>query len=198
HEDARIEVGPATPPPVLPVGEGDITDDEFEQLLDAISDDSPVAALPAASLNSEEISDDEFEALLDQLHGHGKGPGAKAAPAKSSAPAESPAPVVSASPAASTSTSEEITDDEFEALLDQLHGKGKGPTKVTADKPVSPNAAAPSGPASAPAKAPQASATEHMGEDEFEALLDQLHGVGKAPTSAKAPASTTAATSTNA
>ena len=51
-----------------------------------------------------------------------------------------------------------ITDDEFEALLDQLHG-GNAPTAV------------------APAKKADDGL---ISEDEFEALLDQLHG-GAAP-----------------
>jgi len=58
--------------------------------------------------------------------------------------------------AASGPVSDLITDDEFEALLDQLHG-GKAPTAVAA-----------------PAD------DGLISEDEFEALLDQLHG-GAAP-----------------
>merc|ERR1712157_47469 len=49
------------------------------------------------------------------------GGGEEAAP-KANAPA--PAPVTP-----SEAGDEEITDDEFEALLDQLHGSGQGPTK---------------------------------------------------------------------
>jgi two-component system, chemotaxis family, sensor kinase CheA len=150
-------------------GEGDITDSEFEELLDAISDDAPAAASPAAAPapvadagSGEEISEDEFEALLDQLHGNGKGPGEAAAPA---------APV-----AASTESSDEITEDEFEALLDQLHGSGKGPTKeADVPAPVKPAAAAGGG-------------GDLIDDSEFEALLDQLHGSGKGPGTGAAPA----------
>ncbi|WP_339208581.1 chemotaxis protein CheA [Stenotrophomonas sp. FSL W7-1447] len=63
---------------------------------------------------------------------------------------------VAAAPAAGSS--DLITDDEFEALLDQLHG-GNAPTAV------------------APAKKTDDGL---ISEDEFEALLDQLHG-GAAP-----------------
>ncbi len=62
-----------------------------------------------------------------------------------------------------------ITDDEFEALLDQLHG-GNAPTAV------------------APAKKAD---DGQISEDEFEALLDQLHGgaaPGARPAAAVAPA----------
>src|SRR5690606_26053291 len=97
---------------------GDITDDEFELLLEALhvkpeEDSTPEA--PAAT--SDDITDDEFEALLDQLHGTGKGPG--------SAEPDTVVPVQRDTP--SESVADVISDDEFEALLDQLHGPGKGP-----------------------------------------------------------------------
>ncbi len=63
-----------------------------------------------------------------------------------------PAPVATAA----ASSGELITDDEFEALLDTLHG-GAAPTAVAKKKDDG-----------------------LIGEDEFEALLDQLHG-GAAP-----------------
>ncbi len=79
--------------------------------------------------------------LIAQFDVHG---GAVAAPAAAAAPA--------------AGGSDLITDDEFEALLDQLHG-GNAPTAV------------------APAKKADDGL---ISEDEFEALLDQLHG-GAAP-----------------
>ncbi len=129
---------------------GDITDSEFEQLLDALGPaDTSSTEAPVSSVASDEISDDEFEKLLDDLHGPGK---FAAAPA-----VVEPAPAVAGS-------GDEITDSEFEALLDQLHGKGKF---VAA-------AAEPSA-----TTAPAAASDEHITDDEFEALLDQLHGKGK-------------------
>ncbi|HCF0556603.1 TPA: chemotaxis protein CheA, partial [Pseudomonas aeruginosa] len=99
----------------------DITDDEFEQLLDALQGDeapaSAVAEAPAAPAG-DEISDAEFEALLDQLHGKGK----FVPPAVSAEPAQVPAEAVEPAAAAA---GDDISDDEFEALLDELHGKGK-------------------------------------------------------------------------
>jgi two-component system, chemotaxis family, sensor kinase CheA len=150
---------------------GDITDAEFEQLLDAIAGKPAAAAVTSAPANptgtSEEISEDEFEALLDQLHGKGKGPGVVAPP-----PAT--APVATAK--ASGSASDDITDDEFEALLDQLHGKGKGPGVTTSTAtPLAPVVAAPPVPVKAPAGG------DLITDDEFDALLDQLHGKGKGP-----------------
>jgi two-component system chemotaxis sensor kinase CheA len=173
---------------------GDITDDEFEKLLDAISEtpaqkSTPQAAAPAviaSASSSDEISEDEFDALLDQLHGKGKAPTPKAPSSQVAAPVVAAA----ASASSSSATSDEITDDEFEALLDQLHGKGKGPT-VDAPKASVP---APSAPVAA---APASGNSDLINDDEFEALLDQLHGKGKAPTaastSAPAPAAPTKA-----
>lgn len=58
---------------------------------------------------------------------------------------------------------DEISADEFERLLDELHGVGGAPTKVV----------------SASAPAPVASDSGDITDDEFEALLDQLHGQGQ-------------------
>ncbi|ROP80106.1 two-component system chemotaxis sensor kinase CheA [Stenotrophomonas rhizophila] len=65
-------------------------------------------------------------------------------------------PAAATSAAAGASSGELITDDEFEALLDQLHG-GAAPTVVAVKKDDG-----------------------MISEDEFESLLDQLHG-GAAP-----------------
>src|SRR5690625_5451797 len=73
--------------------------------------------------------------------------------------------------------SDDSADDEFEALLDELHGKGRGPGSA-------PAASAPASqepPASAPSSGDESTADDSITEDEFEALLDELHGKGKAP-----------------
>ncbi|MEX6503046.1 chemotaxis protein CheA [Pseudomonas zhanjiangensis] len=133
---------------------GDITDSEFEQLLDAL--DAPVATVADAAGASDDITDDEFESLLDQLHGKGQAPKVVSAQVELSA----------AAPAAG----DEITDDEFEALLDQLHGKGQFSPPVEVSAPV---------PAPAQQAAAASAAGDEISDDEFEALLDQLHGKGK-------------------
>ena len=76
-----------------------------------------------------------------------------------------------ATPAAS---SDDITDDEFEALLDELHGKGKhgGIVEPLADMPVEPVAPAAAKPATG-------GDDDIITEDEFEALLDELQAQGK-------------------
>lgn len=190
HVDSHVaeQAAPETDAqPAAQAASGDITDAEFEELLDAISGvkpetagaksdtAAPVAAEPiTASSSTDEISEDEFEALLDQLHGKGKGPGVTAETNTSSAAATAPSPAASATVAAS---GDEISEDEFEALLDQLHGKGKGPG-VAGAAPV----AAPSPTASAPAPdVASAGGGDLITDDEFDALLDQLHGKGKGP-----------------
>ncbi|KSQ03792.1 chemotaxis protein CheA [Pseudomonas aeruginosa] len=173
-------VPPAEPaaPPEAPAqsGSSDITDDEFEQLLDALQgDEAPASAVAEASAApaGDEISDAEFEALLDQLHGKGK----FVPPAVSAEPAQVPAEAVE--PAAADA-GDDISDDEFEALLDELHGKGKfGDVPETAGTPAAPAAAAPAAAPAEPGKAPAAAGGDEISDDEFESLLDELHGKGK-------------------
>ncbi|MCA6129039.1 chemotaxis protein CheA [Thalassolituus oleivorans] len=129
---------------------GDITDDEFELLLDALDEERSQAAAPesappqaaadddddlfdmggpvTASASDDEITEDEFEALLDQIHGKGKG--ATVGEAKASAPSApaGTADTADTAPVDAPLTSggdELISDSEFEELLDRLHGKGK-------------------------------------------------------------------------
>ncbi|WP_085707266.1 chemotaxis protein CheA [Pseudomonas sp. B35(2017)] len=149
---------------------GDITDNEFEQLLDSLSAVKAEAEAPAAAVApapagdeaaSDEITDAEFESLLDQLHGKGQ-----------FAPdAVTPAAPAAAAPAAGDSS--DITDDEFEALLDQLHGKGNFAVEAL----ESAIASAPAPAAAAPAAA--AAGSDLISDHEFESLLDELHGKGK-------------------
>ncbi|OXY83237.1 chemotaxis protein CheA [Oceanimonas doudoroffii] len=73
---------------------------------------------------------------------------------------------------------DDITDDEFEALLDQLHGAGKH-----GGLPQTPPAAEDE-PAHTEAAGPLGQDDDLIDDGEFEALLDQLHGAGKGPTGA--------------
>ncbi|HCE7956367.1 chemotaxis protein CheA [Pseudomonas aeruginosa] len=180
-----VQAPPAAVPPAEPAAapeapaqsvSSDITDDEFEQLLDALQGDeapaSAVAEAPAAPAG-DEISDAEFEALLDQLHGKGK----FVPPAVSAEPAQVPAEAVEPAAAAA---GDDISDDEFEALLDELHGKGKfGDVPEAAGTPAAPAAAAPAAAPAEPGKAPAAAGGDEISDDEFESLLDELHGKGK-------------------
>lgn len=126
----------------------DITEQEFEQLLDALhgKGGSP-SNLPEKSFATEKSAEDEitaaeFEKVLDELHGKGKFAADK----------------LNIQTAVSTeNSSSEITDSEFEQYLDELHGKGKfdiaklpdpseisipaqpSPSKLQDDKPVKQN-----------------------------------------------------------
>ena len=180
-EAAPAPVAEAPAAPVEPTAEstsddsdGDITDEEFENLLDSleepegsdanqeaqaatseepaqseapasIDDDDLFGEGPATDDSSDEITPDEFEALLDQLHGSGKGP-----TAKSDEEDSTPDSTADVSEVAS-SGDETISESEFEELLDKLHGKGKGPTIQGDEKPAAPASAAAPTPSPEPA-----------------------------------------------
>lgn len=127
------------------------------QQLDALLD--PNAEMPAASVA--EVS----EKVVDEGGGAGKESGAIAE--------------TTGSGHAKTSN-EEITEEEFEALLNQLHGDAKNSQSADAPAvPVKTNAEV----------KPAASGNDEITEDEFDALLDQLHGTGKPGVSKAKPAS---------
>ncbi|WP_415763313.1 chemotaxis protein CheA [Pseudomonas sp. CP4] len=162
--------------PVAESASDDITDNEFELLLDSLNAVKAQAEAPAAAVApaqvadtaaSDEITDAEFESLLDQLHGKGQ----------FAVDAVAPAPAAAAPAAPAAGDSSDITDDEFEALLDQLHGKGN----FAVDALESAIASAPAAPA-APAAA--AAGSDLISDHEFESLLDELHGKGKFDASA--------------
>lgn len=165
--DEAAPVAEAVQAPAAESESGDITDHEFEQLLDSLNAvkaqaEAPVVVPPPAAdvATSDEITDAEFESLLDQLHGKGQ----------FAADAVVAAPTTPAAPKAAGDSSD-ITDDEFEALLDQLHGKGN----FAVDALESAIASAPA-PAAPTAKA---AGDDLISDHEFESLLDELHGKGK-------------------
>ncbi|MGE8151646.1 chemotaxis protein CheA [Pseudomonas vancouverensis] len=156
--------------PEAPAESGDITDNEFEQLLDSLNAVKAQAEAPAAVVApaddgtaSDEITDAEFESLLDQLHGKGQF-AVDALPATPAAPATPDAPKAAGD-------NSDITDEEFEALLDQLHGKGN--FAVEALESAIASVPAPATPAAA------AAGSDLITDHEFESLLDELHGKGK-------------------
>jgi two-component system chemotaxis sensor kinase CheA len=136
-EPVATPVASAVTPPVSSAESSidEITDDEFERLLDELHGPGKAPAVTAsntASATSSEvvgdITDDEFEALLDQLHGAGKHVGRPNTTSSSPTPVPPPPP---AEPVVSSTSDDQITDDDFEKLLDQLHGQGKGPSAIT-------------------------------------------------------------------
>ncbi|GAB6403622.1 chemotaxis protein CheA [Pseudomonas sp. MHK4] len=162
-----VPVAAVAEAPVVEADSGDITDNEFEQLLDSLNavkaqaEAPAVAPAPASEVPaSDEITDAEFESLLDQLHGKGK----------FAVNAVAPAPVAPPEPKAAGDSSD-ITDEEFEALLDQLHGKGN--FAVEALESAIASVPVPAAPTAA------AAGSDLISDHEFEALLDELHGKGK-------------------
>ncbi|EOX4945305.1 chemotaxis protein CheA [Vibrio alginolyticus] len=156
-----VEEPVATPEPIIP---------------EPIIEEPAAPSAPSSVGSVDEITQDEFEKLLDELHGKGSAPGTSmsATPTTPSEPPQSSAPSVE---------SGDITDDEFERLLDELHGVGKSPSTAeaaaSASVPVeSPKAAEPS----APVTSSSNQDSDLMTDEEFEKLLDELHGSGKGPT----------------
>jgi len=163
--DSVVEdTAPVETPSVEPVAEQPSNDAEenpfaFDELFsgpDSSSSDSQI----------DEITEDEFESLLDELHGKGQ------------------APQEEQSSSSDNDVSGDITDDEFDSLLDELHGVGSF-GEVTQNAPSTPQQA-PSAPVASQNNDSSASDDE-ISDDEFEALLDELHGKG-APKSIETPA----------
>lgn len=120
------------------VTDEDVTDEEFEQLLDAL--DESETPDPASG---DEITEEEFENLLDQLHGEGQFNNTISETAKAPNQENN---TEQKSTENKKVADDEISDDEFENLLDELHGSGKfstindtassGETKPTDNKTV--------------------------------------------------------------
>lgn len=116
-------------------GNDDVTDEEFEQMLAALDNPSQeqIAEKNTESVsNGDDISDEEFEALLDTLQNGKDTPVSSPAPKESSSVALTPETdsAVGSDDSSESSPnarlgrdSDEITDQEFEALLDSLHGQ---------------------------------------------------------------------------
>lgn len=152
----------------------EITEDEFEALLNDLHGDGGAPGKPGtksepektvADDSSDEITEDEFEALLNDLHGEGGAPGKnkKEKTVKETVP--------------ENDESDEISAEEFDALLEELHSS-KSDSDSTTDKK--------SGKDSNKGTAKKETVEEKsddglITEDEFEALLDQLHGDGGSP-----------------
>lgn len=134
-ESVQAAVDPQPKEPLSGGGTIDeITEDEFEALLDELhgSPSTSVATVTSPSTHSsgssdvevsdDLISDDEFESLLDEIHGEGQ----FAQPPKVDSDSNNDSQ--------KSVSSDLISDDEFDALLDELHGSGKGPSIVPPKK----------------------------------------------------------------
>ena len=168
------EIEAQTPPENASESHDDISDDEFESLLSALGSSDGVGKETEANgsePDSDDITEDEFDALLDQLHG-------------SNAPGMEDYSLSEGQPIAEPSNepeSDEITEDEFEALLDQLHGSSA--PGVEGDNPAQNESAKADDKAETPQE-PSSAESDLITEDEFEQLLDSLHGKGQGPNNA--------------
>ena len=161
-EDEQISISSSEPDPVVEdTPQADLSADDI--LFDIDTDE---VAGESASDSIDEITEDEFESLLDELHGAGKGPAVEQ--------------TTSAASTASNSDDGDITDDEFDSLLDELHGVGSFGS-ISPPPPTSTNTSTSQAPSSPTPSSP--SSDDEINDEEFEALLDELHGKGGAPKS---------------
>ena len=121
-EDTQV-VAPSVAASETSTTSDEMSEDEFERLLDELHGSGSVVApsvMPTSPTpvtsdgSSDEISDDEFESLLDELHGQG------------AFSADTP----DSTNNALSGSSDDIDDLEFEKLLDELHGKGNAPKSM--------------------------------------------------------------------
>ncbi|MGB1320038.1 MAG: chemotaxis protein CheA [Vibrio gallaecicus] len=141
--------------------------------------DTMLQALDTINVQFQAVQDREplvpaTQELLDELHRLCKPESADAPVEIPEIPVSAPEPVQPVVQATDISASsvDEISEDEFEKLLDELHGKGGAPNAAAADSaPV------------APAPVSAMSDSGDITDDEFEKLLDELHGTGNSPTS---------------
>ncbi|PSU27617.1 chemotaxis protein CheA [Photobacterium phosphoreum] len=146
---------------------------------------SSSSAIAADSIN--DITQDEFERLLDELHGIGNSPSSLSIPPSSVIVNSNSNSNSNSSTSGSMSVeSNDITDDEFERLLDELHGSGNAPGAVDSSITTSATDSTPTSTATAmtPVTNKENLAVVNddlMTDDEFENLLDELHGLGRAP-----------------
>ena len=123
------------------------------------------------------------QTLLDQLHHYSLPPTAVETTANTTAAvtivAAEPSSVSSSSAIAADSIND-ITQDEFERLLDELHGAGNSPSSLSIPSAsVTVNATDNCNINSASMSTSVESSD--LTDDEFERLLDELHGSGNAP-----------------
>ncbi|MEZ8761116.1 chemotaxis protein CheA [Vibrio splendidus] len=150
--------------------------------------DTMLQALDTVNVQFQAVQDQEplvpaDQALLDELHRLCKPQSTdEAAPVEAPAPViaepvfEAPAEPIVESASISASSVDDISEDEFERLLDELHGKGGSPTASSVPTPPT-----------APVAPQPVAESGDITDDEFEKLLDELHGAGKSPTAVGSP-----------
>ncbi|OUR74649.1 chemotaxis protein CheA, partial [Marinomonas sp. 42_23_T18] len=150
-EAADPEIITALSKYACPASEDEVESDDTEESVDADSEDHIEEVTSSNDDQEVDISDDEFESLLNALGDDTDTSTGDAVPASENEP--------------TGLGNDDITESEFDALLDQLHGAGV-PGSTTESE------------SSAPVEEDKGPATDEITEDEFEKLLNQLHGSG--------------------
>ncbi|WP_455212800.1 chemotaxis protein CheW [Kaarinaea lacus] len=144
----------------------EITEEEFEQLLDSLASEGgkegktsaqqseKSQSVTASESSSDDITEEEFEALLDQLDSQRKSDNAPATVSQSPADTKSDENTAANTNANNDAAKDEyITEEEFDALLDQIQNKDQKPAAAAQPQPAAAKAAPPAGATSQPAAA---------------------------------------------
>jgi two-component system, chemotaxis family, sensor kinase CheA len=154
------------------------------ELMDVILEALDAINIMFGQVQEREPLDPAKPSLLEAMHRFSKPPTAEeltqpTPAAESTIAVETPAPSPVTPPLAQSNTSamagdsvDDMTQDEFDRLLDELHGQGMSPT-------ASPDVSEPAAGMSVISQI-QAESGD-ITDDEFERLLDELHGVGNSP-----------------
>ncbi|VAW72050.1 Signal transduction histidine kinase CheA [hydrothermal vent metagenome] len=154
--------------------------------------DKPDGSAPVLSeSDSGEITDSEFDALLDALDASGTPPSKGSAEVtadesgvKPESTAESDSDLFSESTTAIDLGSDDISEDEFQAMLDDIHGEaGVNKPDEVPKTPAAPATTTPSQETKADVSPASSDSESQITEDQFDHLLDALHGEGKINTS---------------
>tara|TARA_R100000306_G_scaffold60810_1_gene61707 strand:+ start:39922 stop:42144 length:2223 start_codon:yes stop_codon:yes gene_type:complete len=148
-EDVEAPVAD-NPEPVAEDSTDDMSDEEFDQLLASL-DSADIAADAEGSISAgddEEITEEEFEALLDQLQGKAPEPSAGSEPSAEQEPSAGQKPADTAKQAAGASSQPSADESSLEPAGTEQSASAS------------------------------ASGGDEITDEEFEALLDQLHGSG--------------------
>lgn len=156
------------------------------QLMDVILKVTDIVNEMMDYIRSGEDPPEAAPEILQALEAILKGETIAAAPAAEAPESIPEPPAAQAAPTADEAragaSDEEISDDEFEALLDELQGSPKPASETETAAPAADNDAA------------GAADSDEISEEEFEALLDQLQGSGEVATTP--PSASDAAVST--
>lgn len=151
-----------------------------EKIVDADMMDTFLKVTDSLITMFDEVKSGEYPApadqdILEQLAFY-LNPKAIATTVSEPATAPKPEPESPASNSAAAKN-DDITEDEFEALLNKLHGSGSPGSAAKQEPPVS---------------STDTPESDDITEDEFEALLNELHGSGSPGSTSKPEASTLA------